>query len=213
MRPVIVLFAKAPLAGRVKTRLSPPLTAALAARLHDAFVRDTLESLHSLDNFADLELHTDTPTDAWADSEVPRKLQHEGDLGLKMLQALDEALKSGRERAMIVGSDSPTLPPDHLNSLLRAPEDVALGPTLDGGFYAIACTRVHSRMFDGVVWSAPDTLDRTVRAVHACGMSVAQGAAWYDVDTREDLERLASDPRLSPRTAAVLEACKNGSFL
>jgi rSAM/selenodomain-associated transferase 1 len=213
MRPVIVLFAKAPLPGRVKTRLSPPLPAALAARLHDAFVRDTVESLHSLDNFTDLELHTDIPTDAWGDIVVPRKLQHEGDLGLKMLQALDEALQAGRERAMIVGSDSPTLPPDHLESLLRAPEDVALGPTLDGGFYAIACTCVHPRMFDGVLWSAPDTFDRTVRAIHACGLTVAQGATWYDVDTPSDLERLASDPRLSPRTAAILEACKNGSFL
>jgi rSAM/selenodomain-associated transferase 1 len=213
MRPVIVLFAKAPLAGRVKTRLSPPLPPDLAARLHDAFVRDTLESLHSLDNSADVELHTDMPTDAWADLAVPRKLQHEGDLGLKMLQALDDALKAGRERVMIVGSDSPTLPPDHLELLSCAPDDVALGPTLDGGFYAIACARAHPRMFDGVRWSAPDTLDRTVRAIHACGLTVAQGVAWYDVDTPEDLERLASDPRLSPRTAAVLEACKNGSFL
>jgi uncharacterized protein len=213
MRPVIMLFAKAPLPGRVKTRLSPPLPPDLAARLHDAFVRDTLESLHSLDKSADLELHTDIPTDAWADIAVPRKLQHEGDLGLKMLQALDEALRTGRKRVMIVGSDSPTLPPDHLDLLLRAPEDVALGPTLDGGFYAIACTRVHPRIFDGVQWSAADTLDRTVRAIHACGLTVAQGAAWYDVDTPEDLERLASDPRISPRTVAILEACKNRSFL
>ena len=213
MRPVIVLFAKAPLAGRVKTRLSPPLPPELAARLHDAFVRDTLESLHSLDNSADVELHTDIPTDAWGDIAVPRKVQHEGDLGLKMLQALDDALKTGRERVMIVGSDSPTLPVSHLELLLRAQDDVALGPTLDGGFYAIACTRVHPRMFDGVRWSAADTLDRTVRAIRACGLTVTQGAAWYDVDTPEDLERLASDPRLSPRTAAVLEACKNGSFL
>jgi rSAM/selenodomain-associated transferase 1 len=213
MRPVIMVFAKAPLAGRVKTRLSPPLPAALAARLHDAFVRDTLESLHSLDISADLELHIDIPTDAWPDIAVPRKLQHEGDLGLKMLQALDDALKAGRERVMIVGSDSPTLPPDHLGLLLRAPEDVALGPTLDGGFYAIACTRVHPRMFDDIAWSAPDTLDRTVRALRACGLTVSQGAAWYDVDTPEDLERLAADPRLSPRTATILEARKNGIFL
>jgi rSAM/selenodomain-associated transferase 1 len=213
MRPVIMLFAKAPLAGRVKTRLTPPLPPELAARLHDAFVRDTLESLHSLDKSADVELHTDIPTDAWADIAVPRKLQHEGDLGLKMLQALDEALQAGRERAMIVGSDSPTLPSDSLGLLLRVPNDVALGPTFDGGFYAIACTRVNPRMFDGVVWSAPDTLDRTIRAIRNCGLSVGQGSAWYDVDTPEDLERLASDSRLSPRTAAVLEACKNRSFL
>jgi len=213
MRPVIVLFAKAPLAGHVKTRLSPPLPPDLAARLHDAFVRDTLESLDSLDKSADLELHTDIPTDAWADIAVPRKLQHEGDLGLKMLQAFDDALKAGRERVMIVGSDSPTLPASHLDLLLRAPDDVALGPTLDGGFYAIACTRIHPRMFDGVVWSAPDTLNRTVCAIRECGLSVAQGGAWYDVDTPGDLERLASDARLSQRTAAVIEACKNGSFL
>jgi rSAM/selenodomain-associated transferase 1 len=213
MRPVIMLFAKAPLAGRVKTRLTPPLPPELAARLHDAFVRDTLETLHCLDKTADVELHTDIATDAWADIAVPRKLQHEGDLGLKMLQALDEALQAGRERVMIVGSDSPTLPSSHLELLLRAPEDAALGPTLDGGFYAIACTRVHPRMFDGVPWSAPDTLERTVCSIRACSLTIAQGRAWYDVDTPADLEQLALDPRLSPRTAAVIEACKNGSFL
>ena len=78
MRPVIMLFAKAPLAGRVKTRLTPPLPPELAARLHDAFVLDTLESLHSLDKSADVELHTDIPTDAWAGIAVPPNRIAEG---------------------------------------------------------------------------------------------------------------------------------------
>src|SRR5690348_13092550 len=88
MRPVIIVFAKAPTAGRVKTRLVPPLTPEAAAQLHTALVWDTIESLQQLRG-VDLELHTDIRTDAWTSAGVAQSLQCEGDLGLKMFNALD----------------------------------------------------------------------------------------------------------------------------
>src|ERR1700730_11888045 len=100
MRPVLILFAKAPVPGRVKTRLVPPLTHDAAARLHTAFAADTMDILQELRGIADIELHTDIPTDAWADRGVPQRLQCEGDLGLKLLQALASALMEGRPPAM-----------------------------------------------------------------------------------------------------------------
>ncbi len=192
MRPVIFLFAKAPLAGSVKTRLVGPVgDAAEVAELYQCFVRDMLELLAGFATEADLELRTDAQTPCWSDVPVPRGLQSAGDLGRRMLDALASALDSGRPQAIIVGSDAPTLPPSHLRRLLDSPADVALGPCQDGGYYAIACRRVHPRMFAGVEWSAASALEQTVAAATRCGLRVELGEPWFDVDTPGDLERLA----------------------
>jgi uncharacterized protein len=205
MRPVIALFAKAPAPGQVKTRLASRLGAGAAARLHTAFVEDLLDRLLTLDA-AGLELHTDIETDAWRDFAVTQKLQCGGDLGLRMLHALDAALRAGAARACIAGSDAPTLPLQYLETLLQSPADVALGPTEDGGYYAIACRRVHPEMFRGVAWSTGAVLEQTERAVRACGLSVERGPAWWDVDEFGDLLRLAQSPDVPPRTRAWLDA-------
>src|SRR5260221_12316619 len=88
MRPAIILFAKAPLAGHVKTRLQEWLGADATLALHEAFVLDTLDKLLTLGDFADIELHTDIKTDVWRRPRVTVREQSAGDLGLKMLHAL-----------------------------------------------------------------------------------------------------------------------------
>lgn len=203
MRPVIILFAKAPVAGRVKTRLVPPLTPDQAAQLHTALVWDAIEALQQLRGI-DLELHTDTRTDAWTSAGLPQSLQCEGDLGLKMFNALDGALRRGREQVMIAGSDAPGLPLDYLQQLLTAEEDVALGPTDDGGFYAIACRRAHRDMFDRVEWSTERTRAQTIEAVRRSGLSAKLGAPWFDVDTPRDLDRMKTMPGLGRHTAKMI---------
>lgn len=201
MQPVIILFAKAPVPGRVKTRLQPPLTPEQAASLHKAFVDDLLRKLLAWGEF-EIELHTDTATDVWSDAGVTTRLQSGGDLGLKMFHSLDQALRRGAGRAMIVGTDAPTLPPGHLRDLLAIDADIALGPTEDGGFYAIGARRVDPRMFAGVVWSAPTALERTIEACNACGLTTAAGRPWFDIDEPQDLDRLMQSPELPPHTAA-----------
>lgn len=204
MRPLLILFAKAPVPGRVKTRLQPDFSPEQSAELHRAFVRDTLQTLHGMAPVADLELHTDTDTDAWRDVEVARQLQMGGDLGARLFQALHGGLEVGRPQVMVVGSDAPTLPVAHLAELLRIDADVAIGPSEDGGYYAIAARRVHPRMFAGVEWSGPKALEGTVAACRACGLTVATGKNWFDVDTAAELARLAASPGLPPHTAAWL---------
>jgi rSAM/selenodomain-associated transferase 1 len=197
----MVLFAKAPVPGRVKTRLVPLLGPQSAADLHAAFVRDMLEKLDGLRDIADLELHTDIPTDAWSGLAVATRIQCTGDLALKMLHALGEHLREGRPQVMVIGSDSPDLPASHLGTLLDARADVALGPCADGGFYAICCRAVHPLMFHGVEWSSSGTLVQAERAVQACGLAVERGQSWYDVDEPSDLERLLHVPNLPRHTA------------
>jgi rSAM/selenodomain-associated transferase 1 len=186
--PLIIVFAKAPVPGRVKTRLG--IDPVRAAELHSAFVRGTLTMLNQLRDTADVEVSTDEATDAWGDFQFARSLQVPGDLGERLFAAIRLALDGGRPRVVILGSDSPGLPPDHIRGLLASCADVAIGPTEDGGFYAIACRKAVPQMFHGVRWSSASTLEDTTRAIERCGLTLELGPRWFDVDTPEDLERL-----------------------
>ena len=117
-----------------------------------------------------------------------------------MLNCLGELLASGYSRALIVGSDAPTMPlvqiEEALDALDRA--DAVLGPCEDGGFTLVAARRTHSLMFSGVPWSCADTRATTLEAFSACGLEAAETSTWaYDVDRPRDLERLRGDTALS----------------
>lgn len=185
---VIALFARAPIPGRAKTRLIPALGAEGAAALHERMVADALPRL---DGIGELELHTDEATAAWPAYEGIRKLQVPGDLGAKMLAVLSE-----RPHTMIVGGDAPAIPRSYLEALRDSPADVAIGPTEDGGYYAISARRADPRMFEGVEWSSGRELRQTIAACERCGLSVFLGSWWFDIDTVEDLDRA--------RTAGIL---------
>jgi uncharacterized protein len=193
MRPAIVVFAKAPRPGHVKTRLGLPPE--WAARLHESFVRDALALAQAAAEH--VELHTDVETEAWRDVAVPRRLQPAGDLGDRMLAALP---------ALILGSDAPSLPLSRLTALIATPGDVVLGPAEDGGYWAILARRRDDRMFEGVEWSTASTREQTIAACRARGLTVALGPEWFDVDDPAGLRRIAARPDLlSPRTRALIE--------
>lgn len=204
MLPVILVFAKAPVPGRVKTRLAPLLSPTQAAELHSSFVEDVLTRLSGFAHLAHVELHTDVLTEAWRDFPFQRALQSEGDLGDRMLAAIEKAFSAGHPQVLIVGTDSPNLPTEYLQEILSSEADVTLGPTEDGGYYAISLRRAHRHMFDGVAWSTEQTLAQTVHASERMGLSVALGRPWFDVDGPADLQRLASQS-VPPKTEAWLK--------
>ena len=185
MRPVILLFAKVPVAGHVKTRLIPRLGAEEARSWYERLVRTGLAHLAKV---APVVLMTDRPTEAWPEFRGPRELQGPGDLGMRMLAALERHLVTSHP-VMIVGGDVPPPPRASLQDLLASPADVTLGPAVDGGFYAISCRRTTPSMFKGVVWSSGQERVQTERACRRAGLSVVLGPPWFDVDTPEDLER------------------------
>lgn len=117
-----------------------------------------------------------------------------------MFNCLGELLASGYARALIIGSDAPTMPlvqvEEALDGLDRA--DAVLGPCEDGGFTLVAARRTHPLMFSGVAWSREDTRTSTLEAFSACGLEAAETSTWaYDVDRPRDLERLRRDAALS----------------
>jgi rSAM/selenodomain-associated transferase 1 len=188
---LIIVFAKVPRPGFVKTRLALEPTA--AASLYTEFVNRTLENVFKFREEADLELLLDIPHAAWAEFSIARTVQHDGDLGVKLYAALEHGLSAGHPNVVILGSDSPTLPPEHIRWLLNCDADVALGPTLDGGYYGIACRKVIPGMFNGVRWSSRDALRDTISSAVACGLCCTIGPDWFDVDRPEDLLRLRNN--------------------
>lgn len=210
MRPVIMLFAKAPVPGQVKTRLQPLLTLHQAAELHASFVADVLGWLEGFLVVADIELHTDVPTEAWPEFPYPQVQQSDGNLGHRILAAAERALASGREQAVILGADAPNLPPGHLSAILDSRADVCLGPCEDGGYYAIGMRRTCETMFAGVEWSTERSRAQTMAACKAAGLRVAEGLEWHDIDLPVDLVKLMTGP-VPPHTEAWLK--KHGFIL
>ena len=196
MSAAIVLFAKAPIAGNVKTRLQPPLTPSQAADLHFAFVLDFWERLCTISDVS-LYLYGDQP---WSQHDGPASQKNYGlqsgrNLGERMLHCFKEIQGRGYERVLIVGSDSPTLPISYLEEGLERLRhtDAVLGPSEDGGYYAVGCRHVRSRMFAGVHWSSACTRAETDRAFARAGLQSELLPSWYDVDTAKDLRRLATE--------------------
>jgi hypothetical protein len=192
---LIVLFAKAPISGRVKTRLAKEYGDAVALGLHQAFVLDAAARASS--NWP-IELHTDVETDAWPTLTCPRRLQRPGDLGVRLYAALEEALARGWERVAILGADAPDLPAAHIAHLFEPDADVCFGPAEDGGFWGVACRRVAAGMFEGVPWSSPQTLAASVAGCRASALNVALAPWWADVDEPADLLRVAASSSLEP---------------
>lgn len=188
LKPLIIVFAKAPVPGAVKTRLQ--LGPEQAARVQTALVEQLWSQVAHLDQVADAELHTDQPTPAWPHI-TPREVQTGADLGQRLSYAIRNALLQGRPKVLVLGGDTPELPVEHLATLLSADADVAFGPTTDGGYYAISCRKHHPAMFANVHWSTQTALTDTVSACVSCSLTVAVGPAWFDLDTPADIARLS----------------------
>lgn len=217
-RTAIGLNAKRPLAGRVKTRLSPPLTLMQAAELYEALVLDLADRLSGLHD-ADLVLFYDPPEAAeWFQSRIgPRwqlVAQCAGDLGARLTAEALWLAERGYVAFALLGSDAPTMPLDSirwaLSEIAHSRADVVLGPDQDGGYYLVAQAPGVSGLFDRVVWSGPTTLRDTESNALKDGWRVVRAQTWYDVDRASDLDRLRSAVESAdiaaevPRTATWL---------
>ncbi len=185
-RPAVALFARAPVPGRVKSRLIGALGAEGACAVHRTLAREVWTALAG-ERF----LYSDRDHPEWRALAGDRlRLQCDGDLGERMLACFEELAAEGYGPVLIVGSDT-VLPPNALTGWPDPLEeaDAVLGPAEDGGYWAIGCRRPDPRMFSGVEWSSAHTLARTVAAMKALRWSVAYLPVTYDVDTEADLRR------------------------
>lgn len=191
----ILVFAKAPVPGEVKTRLIPALGAEGAAWLHTALVERALTTARATGARVELCGAPDTAhpffVECAEDFDVDLAAQGEGDLGARMRRALERAL-AAHDRVVIIGADCPAFDKKLLRralSMLDA-QEVVLTPAEDGGYALIGARRTHPAMFDGIDWGTDTVLARQRESLLACGLGFAETETLWDVDRPEDLPRL-----------------------
>jgi len=193
--PALIVVAKRPDPGRVKTRLAARLGDELAARLAEAFLRDTLAQCARIP-FVRLVLAF-APRDAarWfgqLDPQAELLEQREGDLGERLAHAFDHAFVTGARAVAAVGADTPHIDSATWSAALAriAPGRVVLGPTEDGGYWFLGLATPEPRLFEGVEWGSARVLDQTRERAEAIGLQVELLATAFDVDEPADFERL-----------------------
>jgi hypothetical protein len=206
----LIIFAKAPEPGQVKTRLSPPLTSDQAAQLHEAFVLDLARATQRLPGLTRWLACSPSAHHPFFLNLARRfrfqLLTQSGDtLGDRMASALRQALEAGATRAVLIGTDVPTLPlqviADAFRQLRRA--DLVLGPACDGGYYLVGVARRAPPIFDEIAWSRPTVLEATLHRIRALRLRCRLLPFWYDVDTVPSLRLLAAHLALLRRAGRL----------
>ena len=208
MTTPLIVFAKAPRPGAVKTRLIPALGPAGAARLHERLVDRTLATAAAA-GLGPLELCGDPASDPFLAARAAAHGatltgQGPGDLGARMRRAFERVLASA-QAALAVGCDCPALTAQHLreaSAALAAGHDAVLAPAEDGGYVLIGLARVHSSLFERIRWGGPDVIEHTRARLTGLGWRWLELATLWDVDRPEDLARLATG---IPEGARLLE--------
>jgi rSAM/selenodomain-associated transferase 1 len=190
---VVIVFARAPLAGQVKTRLAPRLGAAGAARLHAQLIRIALGTARNA-RCGPVELYVTRHHGFFHRLKVKTRLQRGGDLGERMHHALRSALRRHRS-AILIGADCPALTAADLRRAarwLKGGADVVLAPAEDGGYALIGARRISPEVFAAVGWGGAGVLAQTVANLARARLRHRLLRTLWDVDRPEDLERLRS---------------------
>jgi rSAM/selenodomain-associated transferase 1 len=198
MQNVLLAVAKQPAPGQTKTRLSPPLNSTQAAELYECFLYDTLEIMRAVPEVIPKIVYLPKDAQDYFRVLAPDMglIQQRGaSLGERLDNLLQDVLLQGADKAVVINSDIPTLPPDYL---VRAFEqlseaDVVLGPAQDGGYYLIGMKEPHPGLLRNVKMSTQNVLRDTLNLARRSGVSTSLLPEWYDVDTIEDLQRLKND--------------------
>jgi rSAM/selenodomain-associated transferase 1 len=218
MPNALVIFAKAPLVGQVKTRLCPPLSLAQAAELAQCFLVDMVERAYHLPTAKVYLAITPAESEPVFRALLPFPVefiaQRGRSLGERESYVFDDLLQRGATRIVLIGSDIPTLPFSHLQEAFQRLEDMrcdaVFGPSSDGGYYLVGMRVPHPELFENITWSMPSVMAETLAQAQKHKLNIALIPSWYDVDDKDDLLRLVAELRQSnsdtqaPRTKAFL---------
>ena len=230
----IAIMAKASAPGRTKTRLVPPLDAEQAAAINTAFLQDMAANLIAARSRASIVgyaafaptgseeffLRILPPTIGLIEASLPN-------LGECLLHTIKEIFSRGHTAAVVLNSDSPTLPTDFLvetaGALALPGERAVLGPSDDGGYYLLGLKTAHPRLFEDISWSTETVAVQTLERAREVGLDMHLLPVWYDVDDLQGLRRLhrelALDGKGAPQmpydpaaTAALLRSLPLGKL-
>jgi len=192
----ILVFAKAPVAGEVKTRLAAQIGKQAAALLYEQLLRDTL-GMAVRTGLAPVELHVASQPShplfvSLADTQpIEVRLQQGADLGQRMCHAIQAALCTGRF-ALLIGTDCPAMTAAYLQRACRqldAGSAVVLGPAEDGGYVLIGARSCDERMFRDIPWGSDRVLQQTRARLQTLKLPHSELDTLWDLDRLEDLRR------------------------
>jgi rSAM/selenodomain-associated transferase 1 len=219
---VLVIMAKAPRPGEVKTRLTPSLSPAAVTAFYCCLLDDTLALARSLSDVEVAIMCPDSDVNELAQLAGEQLAGNEASVVAQKGEGLAAGLASvfahfaeGHQRRIIAfNSDSPHLPHSVLEDAFEtlATHDVVVGPTHDGGYYLVGAKASHPTLFAHDGMGTSSALERLLSRARALELSVGLAAPFYDIDVVDDLTRLAEELRLAParapRTAAWLREWK-----
>ena len=200
----VAVMAKASAPGRTKTRLVPPLTFDEAADFNTAFLKDVAHNiaraaeLQSIDGYM---AFGPPGSNAFFEAILPPPISlldcWYPDFGDCLFNAITQLLGRGHGSAVVLNSDSPTLPTSLLAEtaevLARPGDRAVLGPSTDGGYYLLGLKAPHRRLFQDVAWSTEQVAQQTLERAVEIGLDVHVLPAWYDVDDAEALRMLRAE--------------------
>ncbi len=202
----LLVFAKKPEPGKVKTRLTPPLSPQDASELYSCFLKDSFSQYAHLAQKNDWQIFICyTPSNAgpffeqlWSELDLSHTAkfipQEEGDLGQRMEKAM-RRLTDDKYRTVIIGTDHPTLPDRYIENAFAelSHVDAVVGPSEDGGYYALGLDSVHPAIFENIAWSTDTVYQRTIANLESAHYSWHGLPVWYDVDDVSSFLRLSSE--------------------
>jgi len=203
----LLVVAKRPIPGQAKTRLCPPLSQIQAADLYECFLRDTLDTMRKVRGVqCVIGFLPEDAQDYFRHLAPDMELtcQYGDSLGERLDHLLTETLANGSQQAVVMDSDSPTLPVDYISQAFEQlrTADVVIGPTRDGGYYLIGMKHPQPHLLRQVQMSTPQVLADTLALAQSTGLMVSLLPTWYDIDTIADLHQLDDE---------ITELSKNGS--
>jgi uncharacterized protein len=208
-RTAVAIMAKAPRAGDVKTRLCPPLCTHEAADLYRCFLLDKIEQVRGLGGASPVIAYTPADGRAFFEASAPGFVllaQQGADLGERLANTFEALFSAGHTTALLIDSDTPTLPTaflvQALDVIATATADVVLGPSEDGGYYLIGLRKLYRELFAAMRWSTAQVLADTVQRCRALGLTVTTIPSWFDIDTPDDLARLRTSLAMAPEHPA-----------
>jgi uncharacterized protein len=199
------IMIKTPRDGFSKTRLCPPFSPEEAADISRCFLKDTSATIESLRREDPDVVGVAVYTPVGTESELAQLLppgfkmvaQRDTDFGSRLSAAVQDLFSFGFGAVCLTGSDSPTLPIPYLRemaaSLKESNERMVIGPSTDGGYYAIGMRGPHGRLFEEITWDADRVYDQTIERANEIALPAVTLPAWYDVDNKLSLERLLSE--------------------
>ncbi len=197
--PAVIVMARAPISGEGKTRLRTVLSDQECLNLQEAFVHETVQVALDAALGPVFVAFTPARSEAWANrmfgTQTKPFPQPDGNLGDRMLAALQEVHKRDHAPLLLIGTDIPLLRAHHLRDALKALSlaDLCLGPTEDGGYYLLGCHDPVKSLFDDIDWGTDAVLETTLLRAKKAGLRCELIDELYDVDTPEDLVRFRQE--------------------